>query len=127
MFTYTLAGGNDVARLNLDSASGVLTFGSAPDFEAKNEAKNEAKGDANGDNVYEVTLQVADGQGGNDTLTGGSGNDVFVFRPGFGSDDLTALRAERTPSPGPRRAVRARMRSRCPTSRPHIGDPRPHS
>jgi Ca2+-binding RTX toxin-like protein len=31
------------------------------------------------------------GGAGNDTLNGGSGNDVFVFRPGFGIDAINAF------------------------------------
>jgi Ca2+-binding RTX toxin-like protein len=32
-----------------------------------------------------------EGLAGNDTLNGGSGNDVFVFRPGFGNDVITTF------------------------------------
>ncbi|HSF11045.1 MAG TPA: DUF4347 domain-containing protein [Nitrospirales bacterium] len=58
---YTKIGGADAALFNLDINTGVLRFIVAPDFEAP--------GDANTDNVYEVTVQVSDGNGGFDTQT----------------------------------------------------------
>ena len=57
--TYSISGGADAAEFNINSGSGVLTFVSAPDFASPT--------DANTDNVYEVTVQVSDGQGGFDT------------------------------------------------------------
>jgi titin len=51
--TYSLAGGADAARFSIDSASGVLTFLAAPDFE------NPADADHN--NVYSVIVQASDG------------------------------------------------------------------
>ena len=48
--TWSL-GGADAARFAI--ADGLLSFGSAPDFEQA--------GDTDGDNVYEVTVQVTDG------------------------------------------------------------------
>ena len=50
--TYAIAGGSDAAQFTLSSA-GVLTFTSAPNFEAPT--------DSNGDNIYNVTVQVSDG------------------------------------------------------------------
>jgi len=44
---------------SVDTNSGVLTFIAAPDFESP--------GDANADNVYEVTVQSDDGNGGTDS------------------------------------------------------------
>ena len=41
------------------ASTGVLTFNTAPDFETPT--------DANTDGVYEVTVQVDDGNGGLDT------------------------------------------------------------
>jgi len=49
---YSKIGGADRDLFAIDSASGVLTFQTAPDFEAP--------ADANSDNVYELTVQVAD-------------------------------------------------------------------
>ncbi len=59
--TYTISGGADNALFGIDSVSGALTFLSAPDYETPL--------DANGDNIYEVVVQVADGNGGVDTQT----------------------------------------------------------
>ncbi len=50
---YSISGGADAARFNIDSASGVLSFATGADFENP--------GDANADNVYQVTVQVSDG------------------------------------------------------------------
>jgi hypothetical protein len=50
---YSIAGGADAARFQIDAGTGVLTFTSAPDFESPV--------DAGGDNVYDVTVQVSDG------------------------------------------------------------------
>ncbi len=57
--TYTIMGGVDAGLFTLNPSSGVLTFNAAPDFETPT--------DANGDGIYEVTVQVADGNGGFDT------------------------------------------------------------
>lgn len=57
--SYSLSGGADAAQFAIDSSTGVLSFLSAPDFEAPT--------DADGDNVYEVTVQVSDGTGGSDS------------------------------------------------------------
>ncbi|MCB9775988.1 MAG: DUF4347 domain-containing protein [Nitrospiraceae bacterium] len=56
---YSIIGGADMALFSIGSGTGVLVFNTAPDFEAP--------GDANTDNVYEVTVQVSDGNGGFDT------------------------------------------------------------
>ncbi len=58
---YSLVGGADAARFVIDATSGALSFVGAPDFE------NPA--DGGGNNVYDVQLQVSDGQGGTDTQT----------------------------------------------------------
>ena len=50
--TYSISGGADAARFTIDSASGVLTFAAAPDYEAP--------ADANTDNVYEVVVAATD-------------------------------------------------------------------
>jgi len=57
--TYSIVGGADAARFTLDPTTGALRFVGAPDFE------NPA--DVGGDNVYDVQVQVNDGQGGTDT------------------------------------------------------------
>ena len=56
---YSIVGGADAGLFTLDAATGALTFNVAPNFEAP--------GDAGADNVYDVTVQVADGNGGFDT------------------------------------------------------------
>ena len=56
--TYSLSG-VDAGDFTIDANTGVLTFTSAPDFE------NPTDSDTN--NVYQVTVQVADGNGGTDT------------------------------------------------------------
>jgi hypothetical protein len=55
---YTIVGGADAARFSIDAATGVLVFNTAPD--------REAPADADADNVYHVTVQVSDGNGGTD-------------------------------------------------------------
>jgi hypothetical protein len=49
-------GGADAARFTIDSSTGVLSFVAAPDYEAPT--------DVGADNVYDVTVQVSDGNGG---------------------------------------------------------------
>ncbi len=56
--TYSVAGGADAAAFSIDSATGLLRFKAAPNFEMPV--------DIDSDNVYEVTVRVADGLGGND-------------------------------------------------------------
>ena len=51
--TYSIAGGADAAKFSINSATGVLSFIAAPDYETP--------GDVGGDNVYDVTVQVSDG------------------------------------------------------------------
>ena len=56
---YSISGGVDAAKFTIDSSSGELSFVSAPNYESPT--------DNDGDNVYEVTVQVSDGNGGIDT------------------------------------------------------------
>jgi hypothetical protein len=51
--TYSISGGADQSQFQIDPTTGVLSFLSAPGFEAP--------GDAGADNVYDVTVQVSDG------------------------------------------------------------------
>ena len=51
--TFSLTNTTDASHFTLDSSSGVLAFGSAPDFESPQ--------DSNTDNTYELELSVADG------------------------------------------------------------------
>ena len=57
--TYSISGGADAAKFAIDSNSGELTFIAAPDFETPT--------DVGGDNIYDVTVEVDDGNGGTDT------------------------------------------------------------
>ncbi len=57
--TYTIADGADAALFTINPTTGALAFANAPDFEAK--------ADADANNVYDVTVQVWDGNGGIDT------------------------------------------------------------
>lgn len=54
-------GAADAALFSIDSNTGVLTFTTAPNYEAPT--------DSGGNNVYDVTVQVSDGNGGTDTQT----------------------------------------------------------
>ena len=51
--SYSISGGADAAKFTINTATGVLNFVAAPNFDAA--------GDANGDNVYEVTVRASDG------------------------------------------------------------------
>jgi hypothetical protein len=51
--TYSIASGADADKFSIDSATGILTFVSAPDFESPT--------DVGTDNVYNLTVVVSDG------------------------------------------------------------------
>ncbi len=51
--TYSISGGADAALFAINSATGALSFISAPDYEAP--------AAVGADNVYNVTVQVSDG------------------------------------------------------------------
>ncbi|HMJ92783.1 MAG TPA: cadherin domain-containing protein, partial [Allosphingosinicella sp.] len=51
--TWSIAGGADAARFTIDSATGALRFGSAPNFEVRN--------DVGANNVYDVIVAATDG------------------------------------------------------------------
>ena len=52
-FTWSLKDADDDDLFAIDTSAGVLTFGSAPDFDDP--------GDVGGDNVYNVTVEASDG------------------------------------------------------------------
>jgi len=56
---YSIAGGADAGRFTINNSTGQLSFASAPSYEAP--------ADSGGNNVYDVTVQVSDGQGDTDT------------------------------------------------------------
>jgi type III secretion system FlhB-like substrate exporter len=70
--SFSIAGGADAAKFAINSSTGALSFISAPDFETPT--------DAGGNNVYDVIVQVSDGQGSTDsqaiavTVTAGNDN-----------------------------------------------------
>ncbi len=51
--TYSLIGGADAAKFTINASTGVLSFISAPNFEAPS--------DAGANNIYDVLVQVSDG------------------------------------------------------------------
>ena len=57
--TYSLAGGVDQGKFTINGSTGVLTFATAPNFEAPT--------DAGTNNVYDVVVSVSDGNGGSDS------------------------------------------------------------
>mgnify|MGYP000898471460 FL=1 len=54
--TFSVVGGEDAGLFEIDPKTGVLTFKTAPDFEAP--------GSKDGDNLYKVVVAVSDGKGG---------------------------------------------------------------
>ncbi len=91
--SHSLVGGADAALFSID-ASGVLTFNTAPNFETPT--------DANLDGVYEVTVQLDDGNGGIDTqalsVTVTDVNDAPVLTPGAPS--LPSITEDETANAG---------------------------
>ena len=59
--TYSISGGIDAVKFSINSASGLLTFTSAPDFENPT--------DSGTDNVYDLQVTVTDNGSGNLTDT----------------------------------------------------------
>ena len=57
--SYSITGGADAAKFSINETTGVLRFTSGQDYETP--------ADANLDNVYEVTVEVADGFGATDS------------------------------------------------------------
>lgn len=57
--TYSIVGGADAARFQINASTGLLSFIAAPNFEVP--------ADAGANNVYDVTVQASDGLGGIDT------------------------------------------------------------
>lgn len=59
--TYSISGGADAGQFAIDGKSGVLTFTTAPDFEAPR--------DQGANNVYDVVVAAKDNVGASDTQT----------------------------------------------------------
>jgi hypothetical protein len=51
--SYSISGGSDAAKFQIDATTGALAFKTAPNFETPT--------DVGGNNVYDVTVQVSDG------------------------------------------------------------------
>ena len=95
--TYAIVGGADRARFLINSATGVLTFVAAPDFEVPT--------DVGSDNVYSVTVQVADGNGGtasqNIAITVTNVNEAPVIPPPLLPPGLPSVPPSLVPQPSP--------------------------
>ncbi len=93
--SYEINGGDDSALFSIDSATGALSFLSAPDFENP--------GDLNSDNVYNVQVGVDDGDGGsasqlvNITVTDvGGSTDTVNSVPVFTSNENAVVEENNT-------------------------------
>ncbi|MGE0468789.1 MAG: cadherin domain-containing protein [Nitrospira sp.] len=107
--TYSISGGADATKFSIDSSTGALSFASAPNYESPT--------DSGGNNVYDVTVQVSDGQGGVDSqamsvtvtdlaneaptnlssgieLNADGGNDAYLISDTGLSQSLTATTVE---------------------------------
>ncbi|WP_367848130.1 cadherin domain-containing protein [Rhodoferax sp. WC2427] len=88
--TYSISGGADAALFQIDSSTGSLRFVGAPDFEAPQ--------DAGTDNVYDLTVQVSDGNASDTqalTVTVTDVNDVVpIITSNGGSSTATISMAE---------------------------------
>ncbi|MGH8532879.1 MAG: cadherin domain-containing protein, partial [Gammaproteobacteria bacterium] len=90
--TYSIIGGADQGLFSINSSTGALTFNTAPNFEAPT--------DAGANNVYDVTVQVSDGNGGTDiqaiAVTVTDANDAPVITSGGGGTIASVNVAENT-------------------------------
>ena len=86
---YAISGGADAGHFVINAATGALSFSLAPNFEAPV--------DAGGDNVYDVTVQVSDGNGGIDTqaiaVTVADADEIGPRLLGIAADDPTSTSA----------------------------------
>jgi len=57
--SFSIVGGTDAGLFTINSGTGALSFATSPNFEVPS--------DQGGNNVYDVTVQVSDGNGGIDT------------------------------------------------------------
>jgi Ca2+-binding RTX toxin-like protein len=82
VLTYSIAGGADAGRFAINAATGVLSFLSAPNFEAPN--------DSDGNNIYDVVVRVSDGASTDDqaisvTVTDANDNQPVITSNGGGA------------------------------------------
>ena len=88
--TYSISGGADAARFTIVPSTGVLTFVSAPNFEAPT--------DAGLNNVYDVVVSVSDGNSGSDSQAiAATIVNVNEFAPVIGSNGGGATAAVSAP------------------------------
>ena len=96
--SYSIVGGADASKFTINAATGSLAFVTAPNFEAP--------ADADFDNIYDVVVQVSDGNGGVDTqglavavtnINEGPGNAPVITSNGGGTTASVTL-AENTPA-----------------------------
>ncbi len=92
--TFSIVGGADAARFTINSATGVVSFINAPDFEAPS--------DADGNNNYQIRLRISDGNGGtqdrNVTVRvtdvgneGGGGNNQAPYFTNVGQGEVVTV------------------------------------
>ena len=90
--SYSIVGGADAGKFTINATTGVLTFVTAPNFEAPT--------DAGANNVYDVTVQVSDGNGGIDTqaiaVTVTNQNEAPTITSNGGGDTAAVSIAENT-------------------------------
>ena len=90
--SYSIVGGADAAKFTINATTGALAFVTAPNFEAPT--------DAGANNVYDVTVQVSDGNGGIDTqaiaVTVTNQNEVPTITSNGGGDTAAVSIAENT-------------------------------
>jgi Ca2+-binding RTX toxin-like protein len=90
--SYAIIGGADAAKFTLNATTGALAFVTAPDFEAPT--------DSAANNVYDVTVQVSDGNGGIATqaiaVTVTDQNDVPTITSNGGGNTAAVSIAENT-------------------------------
>ena len=101
--SYSINGGADASKFAINVTTGALAFLTAPNFEAPT--------DAGGNNVYDVTVQVSDGNGGSDTQAiavsvtdqnePGTGNLVAAINIGGGAYTAIASGVSYVADPGP--------------------------
>jgi Ca2+-binding RTX toxin-like protein/type III secretion system FlhB-like substrate exporter len=101
--SYSIAGGADASKFTINAATGALAFVTAPNFEAPT--------DVGANNVYDVTVQVSDGNGGSDTQAiavtvtdvneQGTGNVVAAINIGGGAYTAVESGINYIADPGP--------------------------
>ena len=88
--SYAIVGGADAAKFTMDPTTGALAFAAAPDFEAPT--------DTGANNVYDVIVQVSDGNGGIATqaiaVTVTNQNEIPTITSNGGGDTAAASIAE---------------------------------